>query len=283
MRLEDSTIIGHCRCGYNLTNQHRIGNIVICPACKSLMYCKSDLSLSTAEELFWLPKFSNDDAIGYATYLCRKKTGCKNKNIKNVSCALKFVPTVELRIGDKKTRMALTQNAGCSLCESELEACITPIAERRLKQEIADIYPNSIIIGDTNLLAHLEAQYGEALSPAIKYIPFYMVTAGVNNVHSSFAIDATNEFPQDYEDYLKLANKPIINFGTISIWKILSLSLEIAFWGLFAYLMIGFWIFQDGFSYIVSLAASAVILFLAYLFKAFLQGILRKLSKKLGK
>lgn len=269
---------GTCKCGHTLTSINQFGNALICPACGALMYIKDDLKLSTAEELFWLPTISREEAVGYGIYLSMNTAKCKRKKITDVSCELKWVPTIEVKTESGFMRFPLAKDS--QKWSVDWNSFQLQIRDRKLKSDLGHGNQQHIFPTDPDSLSKLVESFGEKVSPVIKFAPIIVWSAHVRNISIELFIDATRPLPTDYIHYHQELSKHIINFSNLTILSLLGWVIEIAFWGVAAYLIIGGFVHKSGLELCVFLLFSSIILFIAFFVKAFIQMLINRLDKK---
>lgn len=241
MQIGKNKTIGYCRCGKEITTKDLIGNVVVCPACGAIWFVQSDLGLYSSEEFFWVPFSQKEEAISYGINH-NVNSGVKKSQIKEVKCELKYIPTVEVLINNKKERMPLVP-LDDTLANIDWNSCELIFRNRKLRDDLRLDNDKTIQNIDSYILFSLKDKDIE-ISPNIKYAPIYMWSATVNNVRTSMAIDASRRLPIKTEDK--------------SEKSLLGCLITLIFLAGFVSLMVYGWKEKSGFSYILFLIISLV-------------------------
>lgn len=216
-----------CGCGRELTQEHRIGNVLRCPACGSIMFVQGDLAPQAVPRMLYESKFNNEQAIELGVQRAIEKYSVKKrKHIKNISCTLKYYPILDIQenSGQKRRRhYPIFEN------ESHLNVdCITLKLDHGATNATTEFELTDYVTAKLNEreLNQIFDSIGNSCTITIKYAPIYTWSAKIKKKQVELFLDASADLPVSMQQNIVEA-KP----GEIDVKRLLKITSDLLFWG----------------------------------------------------
>jgi hypothetical protein len=230
--------LGQCiTCGAPLSPQNITGHILTCEYCKRQYILQGDFLGKLQNEYYWLPVIEAEQALTYGIWKTHGKEylGKKRKNLNSLNVELKYIPLVEVR-NNESFEMKCLFNGHQDL--KDFVATQSYLTEQlniksrktyddvRKTTQTANILPIDGLIYD-----EISAQYGDDMSPVVKYLPIYVW----HSEGGRTIINATTPIPNEMLTYEKeQSESKKIDFSAKIIYKIIYYLLNIILLGAIA-------------------------------------------------
>lgn len=285
--------LGQCiTCGAPLSPQNITGHILTCEYCKRQYILQGDFLGKLQNEYYWLPVIEAEQALTYGIWKTHGKEylGKKRKNLNSLNVELKYIPLVEVRNNESFEMKCLFNGhqdlkdfvaTQSSLTEQLSIKSRKTYEDAREATQTAKILPIDGLIYD-----EISAQYGDDMSPVVKYLPIYVwQSEGGRTI-----INATTPIPNEILTYeielseskkIHFSAKPILN----KIHKIIYYLLKILLLGAIAAAAIIVFYNKptDAFDTITRSVILLIGSFIAYILVSILQAIISKIFKLIDK
>lgn len=215
--MQNNNILARCAsCGAPLQMENLTGLVIVCEHCNRQHIVTADSVCKQTCEFYWKPVSNVEDIVEYSLWKIhgKKNIGNRTKNRSAVSVELIFAPIVDIRGARSEVLFHDFDHIKSEVDNLENITSMVESKNRIGTHELRRDYSTSRILPvDGNILKNLTEQYGQKVSPVIKYLPFYVVRIE----GSILVLNACRKYVITDDK----SNSVVKNYGNI-IYKIIS-------------------------------------------------------------